>query len=130
MSCVLSLGISCHFGPIRKLDENRDKYIAEALQAASGVLVVILIYYFHGKSNVGFTVAHRKPGTFLSVPLSADLANNRWLNQRSDPDSESLPSVLTKVLKTETKIIVRDMFSGFHHFSCLGVSFQGVSCSS
>lgn len=50
VSCVLSLGISCHFGPIRKLDENRDKYsyIAEALQAASGVLVVILIHYFRG----------------------------------------------------------------------------------
>lgn len=80
--------------------------------------------------SVGFTVAHRKPGTFSPVPLSADLPNNRWFNQRSDPDSESLPSVLTNVLKTETKIIVRDTFSGCHHFSCLGVSFQGVSCSS
>lgn len=53
--------MSCHFGPIRKLDENRDKYsyIAEALQAAGGVLVAILIYFFHGKSNPSAVWASR-----------------------------------------------------------------------
>lgn len=85
-------------------------------------LLLFYLYLFSEISNPA--AALRKPDTFLS----ADFGNNRWLKQRSNP--ESFLSLLTKVLRTEMKIVVRDMFSGFQRFSCLEVSLQGVSCSS